>query len=64
MFQVAMAERKRRQTTILAADVVGYSRLMATDEEVTLATLRTCRMVFGELVDRHDIGAANADVAV
>jgi TolB-like protein/class 3 adenylate cyclase len=32
---------ERRLTTILAADVVGYSRLMATDEAETLAKLKS-----------------------
>ena len=34
---------QRRLTTILAADVVGYSRLMAADEAGTLAALKTHR---------------------
>lgn len=34
---------ERRLTTILAADVVGYSRLMAADESATLAQLKTHR---------------------
>ena len=36
-----MAEEpvERRLTAILAADVAGYSRLMAADEEGTLAAL-------------------------
>ncbi len=34
---------ERRLTTILAADVVGYSRLMAADEAGTLAQLKTHR---------------------
>ncbi len=34
---------ERRLTTILAADVVGYSRLMASDEAGTLAQLKTHR---------------------
>jgi adenylate cyclase len=40
-----MAEERaqRRLTTILAADVVGYSRLMEQDEAGTLAALRTRR---------------------
>jgi TolB-like protein/class 3 adenylate cyclase/tetratricopeptide (TPR) repeat protein len=38
----------RRLTTILAADVAGYSRLVGADEECTLARLRTIRQ---ELVD-------------
>ena len=34
---------ERRLAAILAADVVGYSRLMAADEEGTLARLRALR---------------------
>ncbi len=34
---------ERRLTTIVAADVVGYSRLMAADEAGTLAQLKTHR---------------------
>ena len=33
----------RRLAAILAADVAGYSRLMADDEEATLRTLATYR---------------------
>ena len=32
---------ERRLTTILSADVVGYSRLMAADEAGTLAALKS-----------------------
>jgi adenylate cyclase len=39
---------ERRLTAILAADVVGYSRLMGVDEEGTLAALKAIRR---ELVD-------------
>jgi len=35
---------KRRLTAILAADVVGYSRLMGADEAGTLAALKTVRV--------------------
>jgi adenylate cyclase len=34
---------ERRLTTIVAADVVGYSRLMAVDEASTLAQLKSHR---------------------
>jgi len=34
---------ERRLAAILAADVVGYSRLMGIDEEGTLAALKVCR---------------------
>jgi adenylate cyclase len=43
----------RKLTTILAADVEGYSRLMAADEVATLQALRDCRAVFGRLTARH-----------
>jgi TolB-like protein/class 3 adenylate cyclase len=44
-----MADREhRRLTTILAADVAGYSRLMGADEEGTMRRLRALR---GELFD-------------
>ena len=39
---------ERRLAAILAADVVGYSRMMGSDEEATLATLKAHR---SELVD-------------
>ncbi len=45
---------KRRLTTILAADVEGYSRLMRADEEATLATLKTYREIIDGLIARHD----------
>ena len=43
----------RIQAAILAADVAGYSRLMATDEWATVATLEAYREVFRERVTRH-----------
>ncbi len=45
-----MAEDRveRRLAAVLAADIVGYSRLMEVDEEGTLARLKTVRM---ELID-------------
>jgi adenylate cyclase len=45
---------KRRLTTILCADVYGYSRLMRADEAGTLATLRRYRTAIAGLVERHD----------
>ena len=46
-----MAEERveRRLTAIMAADIAGYSRLMAADEEGTLAALKTLRR---EVTDR------------
>jgi class 3 adenylate cyclase len=48
------AEIVRRLTTILAADVVGYSRLMAADEEATLSRLKAYRTVIDGLIARHE----------
>jgi adenylate cyclase len=42
------ARVERRLAAILAADVVGYSRLMGNDEEGTLKALKSCRR---ELID-------------
>ena len=39
---------ERKLTAILAADIVGYSRLVGLDEEGTLARLKTLRR---ELID-------------
>ena len=44
---------ERRLVAILAADVVGYSRLMGGDEEATLATLNAYREVIDRLVADH-----------
>src|SRR5262245_10588409 len=45
---------QRRLTAILAADVVGYSRLMEADEASTMAVLKTRRKeVLKPLVDRY-----------
>jgi class 3 adenylate cyclase len=48
------AQARRKLTTILAADVVGYSQMMAVDEEATVATLRTFRTVADDLVGKHN----------
>lgn len=45
---------QRRLATILAADVVGYSRLMAEDEEDALHTLKAYRTVIDRLIARHE----------
>ncbi len=52
---------ERRLAAILAADAVGYSRLMAQDEVATVATLNAHRNTMGELVRRH--GGRVVDVA-
>jgi adenylate cyclase len=45
---------KRRLTTVLCADVQGYSRLMEADEAGTMAALRRHRTAISGLVERHD----------
>nr|WP_041757089.1 adenylate/guanylate cyclase domain-containing protein [Bradyrhizobium sp. ORS 278] len=45
---------KRRLTTVLCADVHGYSRLMGADEAGTLETLRRYRAAIARLVERHE----------
>jgi TolB-like protein/class 3 adenylate cyclase len=44
---------ERRLAVILAADVVGYSRLMEADEEATVGTLSTYREIIEGLVTSH-----------
>jgi adenylate cyclase len=43
----------RKLAAILAADVAGYSRLMADDEDATVGTLTEFREVYSEHVDAH-----------
>ncbi len=43
-------EVHRKLAAILAADVVGYSRLMEADEEATARTLSICREIIEGLV--------------
>ena len=49
----ATADFERKLSTILSADVAGYSRLMAEDEEQTLRTFRGHKEVFERLVSLH-----------
>jgi class 3 adenylate cyclase len=44
---------RRRLAAILAADVAGYSRLMAEDEQATLTALDAARAVFRECIEWH-----------
>lgn len=48
-----MADAKRRLAAILAADVAGYSRLMASDEDGTVAELDACRSIFRGHIKSH-----------
>jgi adenylate cyclase len=56
---------KRKLAAILSADVKGYSRLMAADEEGTLRTLNAYRQEMDALVASHDgriVGTAGDSV--
>jgi TolB-like protein len=44
---------QRKLTTILAADVVAYSRMMSADEEATLKTLKSYREIIDGLIAKH-----------
>jgi nucleotide-binding universal stress UspA family protein len=44
---------ERKLTTILCADVYGYSKLMEQDEVATLAMLKVCRDAIDGLIARH-----------
>jgi len=44
---------KRKLTTILSADVVGYSRLMEDNEEATIQTLNAYRNSMSTLIQQH-----------
>ena len=44
---------KRKLAAVLAADIVGYSKLMAEAEEETLQRLEACRAIFKEVAEKH-----------
>jgi adenylate cyclase len=44
---------ERKLAAIFAADIAGYSRLMARDEVGTLARLKACRAIIDELIVSH-----------
>jgi len=50
---VAEDKVARKLTTILAADVVGYSRLMGADEEATARTFKSYRQAIDRLIAKH-----------
>jgi adenylate cyclase len=50
---------ERKLTTIMAADVEGYSRLMEADEVAAMAALQDGRAVFARLIERHRGRIAN-----
>ncbi len=49
-----MVKDKRKIAAILAADVVGYGRLMGADEQSALAALKIRRAIFERLVKEFD----------
>ena len=53
------SEVQRKLTTILAADAVGYSRLMEADEVRVYDKLHAARAVFAKLIERHNGRIAN-----
>src|SRR5215469_11544429 len=44
---------ERKLAAIFAADIAGYSQLMARDEVGTFARLKTCRVIIDELIASH-----------
>ena len=44
---------ERKLAAIFAADIAGYSRLMARDEVGTLARLKACRTIIDGLIESH-----------
>jgi TolB-like protein/tetratricopeptide (TPR) repeat protein len=44
---------ERKLAAIFAADIAGYSRLMARDEIGTLARLKACRVIIDKLIASH-----------
>ena len=44
---------ERKLAAIFAADIAGYSRLMARDEIGTLARLKACRAIIDGLIASH-----------
>jgi WD40 repeat protein/class 3 adenylate cyclase len=50
---------ERRLTTILAADIAGYSRMMREDEDATMEALIACRQIVDVLIKDHRGRIAN-----
>ena len=55
----SVADVERKLTTIMAADVAGYSAMMERDEERTMATLRQHRATMQGFIERHRGRIAN-----
>jgi adenylate cyclase len=48
-----MARVERKLTTIVAADVVGFSKLMGANEAATLEALMACRSIIDQIIAEH-----------
>ena len=46
-----MSRPTRKLATILAADVVGFSKLMDSNEVLTLENLKTCREIVDPIIN-------------
>ena len=49
-----MSEIERKLTTIMVADVVGFSKLMGVDEAGTLRSLKACRTIIDGSIAEHN----------
>ncbi|MBT7760453.1 MAG: adenylate/guanylate cyclase domain-containing protein [Rhodospirillaceae bacterium] len=49
-----MSKVQRKLTTILAADVVGFSKMMGNDEGATLESLKSCRAIIDGSIEEHN----------
>jgi adenylate cyclase len=50
---MAQEKFKRKLTTIISADVAGYSRLMGEDEAATVKALEQYKEIMSELIRQH-----------
>ncbi len=61
-----MPRVERKLTTIVVADVVGFSKLMGEDEAATLDALMACRSIIDQIIAEHHgrvFGSAGDSVA-
>ena len=49
-----MKNIKRKLSTILAADCVGFSGFMDRDEELTLKYLKLCRSIIDPIINKYN----------
>ncbi|MBT6428538.1 MAG: tetratricopeptide repeat protein [Rhodospirillaceae bacterium] len=49
-----MSGVQRKLTTILAADVVGFSKMMGNDEDATVDALKSCRAIIDGSITEHN----------